>query len=180
MARRISQVSAENPTAREPFELERSTGADWKPWVGLLARLGLAAVWIFAASTKFDLAETTRSVRNYRIGWPDGMNVLIGHSLPFLEMGLGILLLLGLFTRLSATVTAVMMIAFIIGIASAWYRGLAIDCGCFGTGGTVAPDQTQYPKRIAEDIGFLLMAAWLIRFPRTKFSADRGLGLVAP
>ena len=178
MSRRISQVSARNSIVDEPLEASRT--ADWKPWVGLIARLGLAAVWIFAAWTKFDLAETTRNVRNYELPVPDGINVVIGHALPFLEIGIGILLVLGLFTRLSGVVSSLMLVAFIIGIGSAWSRGLTIDCGCFGNGGQIAPDQTQYPQRIAEDVGFLVLAVWLAAFPRTRFSADRGLGLVSP
>lgn len=167
-------------------EAEPAARAGWKPWVGLAARLGLAAVWIIAAWKKMDLAQTTRDTRNFELGFgkdhpvPDWVNVAIGHSLPFVEMGLGVLILIGLFTRFAAIVSALLMTAFIIGIASAWARGLTIECGCFGGGGQVAPEDTVYGRRILEDIGFLAMALWLVKFPRTRFSADRGLGLVAP
>ena len=45
---------------------------------------------------------------------------------------------------------------FIVAIASVWYRGISIDCGCFGGGGEVDASQTQYPAEIARDLGLLL------------------------
>ena len=64
---------------------------------------------------------------------------------------------------------------FIAGIASAWARGLSIDCGCFGGGGEIAPGQTQYPRRIAEDVAFALCGLWLVIRPRSLASLDRHL-----
>ena len=60
--------------------------------------------------------------------------------LPFVEIVLGVLLVLGLFTRPAAIVSTLLMVAFIIGISQAWARGLTIDCGCFGGGGQIGAD----------------------------------------
>ena len=54
-------------------------------------------------------------------------------------MALGLLLAMGIMVRFSALVTAVLMVGFIAGIASVWYRGYSIDCGCFGGGGDISP-----------------------------------------
>ena len=99
----------------------------------------------------------------------------VGYALPVLEVAVGLLLVLGLFTRGSAVVGGVLMVVFIIGIGSAWARGLSIDCGCFGDGGTIAAAQTQYPEEIARDVGLLLCAAWLVLRPRTALSLERRL-----
>ena len=64
------------------------------------------------------------------------------------------------------------MLAFIIGISSAWARGLTIDCGCFGGGGTVAANQTKYAQEIARDTGLLLAAAFLVVWPGSRLSLD--------
>ena len=56
---------------------------------------------------------------------------------------MGALLLAGLLTRGAAAVAGLLMLVFVAGIASAWARGLSIDCGCFGTGGPVAPGDTR-------------------------------------
>jgi uncharacterized membrane protein YphA (DoxX/SURF4 family) len=145
------------------------------PWIGLLARLGLAFVWAYAGWEKaLDPDQAAYAVRGYDI-LPDNLVEPIGYALPYLELGLAVLLIVGLGTRLVASLSALLLLVFIAGIAQAWARGLAIDCGCFGGGGPVAPDQTAYLQEILRDCGFLLLAIWLIVFPRTRWSADAWL-----
>ena len=67
--------------------------------------------------------------------------------------------MLGLLTRAMAAVSALLFVAFIIGIASAWARGLEIDCGCFGGGGQLDGASAKYPGEIARDVGLLLAVA---------------------
>jgi hypothetical protein len=64
---------------------------------------------------------------------------------------------------------------FIAGVTQAWARGLSIDCGCFGGGGTVAPGATAYLQEIVRDVGFLAMAAWLVARPHSLLSMDARL-----
>ena len=71
----------------------------------------------------------------------------IGLGLPFLEIALGLLLVLGLFTRPAAIVATVLMVVFIIGISQAWARGLTIDCGCFGGGGQIGAERRPSTRR---------------------------------
>jgi hypothetical protein len=72
------------------------------------------------------------------------------------------------------------LLAFIGGVAQSWARGLTIDCGCFGGGGQVEAGQTQYPQEIARDIGFLLLAVWLVVRPRSTASLDGWLTVRPP
>ena len=69
--------------------------------------------------------------------------------------------------------SAVLFVAFIVGIASAWARGLQIDCGCFGGGGTRPDASDEYPWEIARDVGLLLLSLWLVWRPRTPFAAGQ-------
>ena len=141
--------------------------------VGLVARLLLGGVVLVAGLLKVGHLETSaRAVRAYQL-LPYDVAGVIGYGLPILEVALGVLLVLGLFTRVSAFVSGVLMVVFIAGIASAWARGLSIDCGCFGKGGTIAAAQTQYPQEIARDIGLLICAAWLVRRPGTALALER-------
>ena len=89
-----------------------------------------------------------------------------------LEIVVGLLLIVGLLTRVAALVSALLFVAFIIGIASAWARGLQIDCGCFGGGGYAADATEKYPWEIARDVGLLALSLWLVVFPRTRLAAD--------
>jgi len=143
--------------------------------VGTLARLFLGIVLIYAGATKIGHPLTAqRAVQAYEI-FPDGLANTIGLALPFLEVILGVLLVLGLFTRPVAIVSTLLMVAFIIGISQAWARGLTIDCGCFGGGGEIGAKSTTYPLDIARDAVFALAGAWLWWRPRTMASLDRYL-----
>ena len=143
--------------------------------VGTLARLFLGVVLIWAGATKVGHPLTAqRAVQAYEI-FPDGLANTIGLALPFLEIILGALLVLGLFTRPVAIASTLLMVAFIVGISQAWARGLTIDCGCFGGGGEIGATDTKYPQEIARDVAFALAGAWLWWRPRTLASLDRYL-----
>jgi uncharacterized membrane protein YphA (DoxX/SURF4 family) len=147
-------------------------GWPW-PWIGTVARVALGVVWIIAGALKVgDLAASGRAVVAYRL-FPPSVATTIGAVLPFLEIALGALLVLGLATRLSAIVSAVLLVAYIIGIASVWARGLRIDCGCFGSGGDLGANaQPTYFSETIRDIGLLVVAVYLVVRPRTRLSLD--------
>jgi uncharacterized membrane protein YphA (DoxX/SURF4 family) len=149
---------------------------DVRPWVGTAARLVLGAVWLVAGASKVgDLAASGRAVNAYQVMSYDIAEV-VGAALPFVEIALGVLLLAGLATRLAAAVSAALLVVFIAGITSAWARGLAIDCGCFGGGGELgAGESPSYAPEIARDVGLLLLAAFLIVWPRSRLSVDSWL-----
>jgi uncharacterized membrane protein YphA (DoxX/SURF4 family) len=145
-------------------------------WFGVLARLVVGGVWIAAGLLKIpDPTENVRAVRAYQL-LPESVVPVLGHLLPVLEILVGVCLVLGLLTRLSGVVSAILLVAFIVGISSAWARGLEIECGCFGGGGGPAEGASaKYPWEIARDLGLLLLSAWLIWRPRTPFSLDNRL-----
>ena len=143
--------------------------------VGLLARLALGGVMLVAGVLKVTKPEVSaRAVQAYQL-LPFDLATYVGYGLPILEVVLGLLLVAGLFTRASAALAGVLLVAFIIGIASAWARGLSIDCGCFGEGGTIDPSATRYLEEILRDVGLVLCAAWLVIRPRTAYSLERTL-----
>lgn len=144
-----------------------------RPWLGLSARLGLAAVWLFTGGSKIgDLAASGRAVNAYRV-FPYEVATAIGTILPFVEIALGVLLLVGLATRLTAAFSALLLMVFVAGIISAWARGLAIDCGCFGGGGDLAAGQDpRYGPELIRDLGFLALAGILLSLRRTPLSLD--------
>ena len=144
-----------------------------QPWFGLLARLTLGGVLFAAGYLKVGKAdESQMAVRAYEM-LPIQIANMLGLILPFIEVVIGALLILGALTRVMAALGGFTMIVFIIAIAQAWARGLNIDCGCFGGGGAVEPGQTKYLQEILRDIGLVFLAAYLIRYPSTKFSLDK-------
>jgi uncharacterized membrane protein YphA (DoxX/SURF4 family) len=146
--------------------------AAW-PWISTSARLGLAAVFLIAGGLKVtDLAASGRAVNAYQLMSYDAAK-LVGAVQPFLEIALGLLLLIGLAVRLSAAIGTLVLVIFIAGIVSAWARGLQIDCGCFSKGGELTGGRTaEYGLEILRDVGFLALAGILLAKPRTKLSVD--------
>ena len=143
--------------------------------VALAARLLLGGVFVYAGALKLpDPAASVRAVRAYR-ALPEAVVPAVGYGLPVLEVALGVLLLLGFAVRLTAVLAGLLLVVFLAGMASAWARGLTIDCGCFGGGGEVAAGETQYGREVARDLGFLAAAAVLVRWPGSWLSADARL-----
>ncbi len=151
------------------------SGARLRDVVGLLARLVLGGTLIVAGALKVGKPlGSARAVQAYDV-MPFEVAEYVGYGLPVLEIAVGVLLVVGLFTRVSALVGGLLMLAFVVGITQAWARGLTIDCGCFGGGGQVAPEQTKYAQEIARDLGLAVCGAWLVIRPRTALSTDRVL-----
>lgn len=142
---------------------------------GLLARLILGVALLVAGALKVTSpAVSARAVQAFQI-LPYDLAGFVGYALPVVEIAVGLLLVLGLFTRVSAVVGGLLMLAFMIGIVSAWVRGLSIDCGCFGGGGTIGANETQYGLELLRDAGLVACAAWLVARPRTAYSFDQRL-----
>ncbi|WP_068156532.1 MauE/DoxX family redox-associated membrane protein [Rhodococcus phenolicus] len=146
----------------------------WIRIVSLIARLGLAAVWLVSGWIKFsDPTQTIVAVRAYQL-LPDELVRPVAAGLPVLELVLGLLLLVGLAVRPVAVVSAAVLVGLIAAIVSAWARGLSIDCGCFGGGGVADVDGWDYTREILRDLGFLALSVWLIVFPRSPVALGPG------
>lgn len=140
--------------------------------VGLLARLLLAGVWLASGVIKAsNLAETEVAVKGYQL-LPESLVVPVSAVLPYLEIAVGVLLVLGLATRLAAILSLLLLAAFLVGVISAAARGLSIDCGCFGGGGQVAAGATQYTWEILRDSGLVVVAGYLLVRPWSLLSVD--------
>jgi len=148
------------------------TGSELQKWLSTVARVALGLVLLAASLLKMvDPHQAAAAVQAYQI-LPVRMAEYVGYGLPLIEFFLAVALIVGFGTRLVAWITAGLMVVFIIGVASAWARGLSIDCGCFGGGGAVAPGHTRYVQEIVRDLGFIGLAVWLIRFPMSRLALD--------
>ncbi len=142
-----------------------------RSWVGTVARLLLGGVWIWASWSKLaNPRGFVQAVRAYD-ATPEWLSKAIGYGLPVLEVSLGILLVLGIVTRAAAAVSSVLLIVFLIGLVQAAARGLRLECGCFGGGGTTT-SATNYTIDILRDIGLLVPAVFLVVWPLTRISID--------
>ncbi len=145
------------------------------PWAGLLARLLVGGVWIWAGVLKLpDPESSVTAVRAYQL-LPLGLADGVGRVLPTLEVVVGACLVLGLLTRGVGLLSALMQVAFMLGIASVWSRGIAINCGCFGDGGPDPDAFDKYPWEMARDSGLMLASVFLVWLRRTPLALDNVL-----
>lgn len=79
---------------------------------------------------------------------------------PTLEVGIAIALLLGIYTRISAAVASLLLAFFTALVLSAMWRGLDIDCGCFGV-----PQKVGWPK-IVENLAIFAVALAVTKWPK--------------
>lgn len=151
--------------------MTRPSTATVLAWAGTVVRVALAVIFIWSGWSKLrDPNEFLRAVRAYD-ATPEFLAKAIGYGLPVLELSLAVLLLAGVATRAVAAVASGLFVVFLIGILQAGARGLKLECGCFGGGGTT--DQgTTYTLDILRDAGLLWMAVFLAVWPMTKWSVD--------
>jgi uncharacterized membrane protein YphA (DoxX/SURF4 family) len=143
-----------------------------KEWVGLVLRLVVGCVWIVAGALKLpDPAQSVAAVRAYQL-LPGDLVTPVGQLLPVIEIVIGVMLVIGLLTRGAAVLSALVFLAFIVGIASVWARGINIDCGCFGGGGADPDAASSYPWEIGRDVLLLAASGFVAWLPATRLSLD--------
>jgi uncharacterized membrane protein YphA (DoxX/SURF4 family) len=148
-------------------------------WISTGLRLAVGAVFAFSGFTKVvDIDGTIRAVRAYQL-LPEAIVPTVGSALPVLELALSALLLTGLLTRLSAAITMPLCAVFFSGVASAWARGLTIQCGCFGNGGLTPHPVPGYVRELVLNGLMIIACGWLLRRPASRWSLDSALGLRA-
>jgi uncharacterized membrane protein YphA (DoxX/SURF4 family) len=141
------------------------------PWLGLAIRIAAAAVWLVAGAAKVgELTHFHAQVDQYRL-LPHGLEAPFAYALPFVELLVGIYLLLGLLTRIAALVGCALMVLFLIAQAQAWARGLSLDCGCFGTLTHEKVGAATILRDVALGLPTLAIAIW----PARRLSLDRRL-----
>ena len=95
----------------------------------LFLRIVISFVFIYAGIEKISDPEAFAiSIANYR---------LLPISLPWIELVAGILMLFGIAVKENSTIIFSMLTIFTITIIISLFRGLSIDCGCFGKGSQI-------------------------------------------
>ncbi len=158
----------------------KSFNDKYQPIITLIARLILGSVLLAAGALKaFKPSEAASAVAAYKI-LPTNFAHIVGYAMPWLELAVGVLLLIGLSARFAAVVASIVMLVFVAAIISVWARGLLIDCGCFGGGGAIDPAKAAsvhrtYLLEILRDLGLALIGLYLYFFPYGRLSIEKPL-----
>jgi uncharacterized membrane protein YphA (DoxX/SURF4 family) len=137
----------------------------------LLLRLVLALIFIFAAIEKIALPENfSVSISNYKLLPAEFINIL-AIIIPWIELVSGLLLLLGISVKENSAIITCFLIVFTIAIIISLFRGLNIDCGCFGT----AYGAQIGLLKVGENILLIIIGFILIRWDSHLFTFTRDL-----
>lgn len=108
----------------------------------LAIRIFIAFIFIFSGAEKIaNPSAFSDSITNYKIFPLFSVN-FIAIFIPWLELITGVLLLFGIWIKENALIINTLLCIFILLVAIAVFRGLDINCGCFGT-------------KYAQKVGFL-------------------------
>lgn len=123
-----------------------------------LLRLGLAGVFGYAGVMKLqDPAGFANEIAGYRM-LPAVVEAWLALYLPWLEIAIGVGVLLPWTMRGAALLQVGLMGVFIVALSLAWARGLDITCGCFGSEAKAA----NYPWLIGRDVVFLIGSGFVL------------------
>jgi uncharacterized membrane protein YphA (DoxX/SURF4 family) len=101
----------------------------------LIFRIILGFIFIYAGIEKIiDPEGFARSISNYKLLPFPAVN-FFAVILPWIELIAGLLLVLGIAVKENSFIITSLLGIFIIAIIISLFRGLNIDCGCFGTDG---------------------------------------------
>jgi len=106
----------------------------------LLLRILLGGLLLAAGALKTgDASSLAASIAAFRL-LPAAIVGPLALALPYLELMLGAYLVVGLFTRVAATLAAFEFSIYAVAIAAAVLRHIAAGCGCFGPKDTAIAD----------------------------------------
>jgi len=151
-----------------PFRFRRAT-----IWI---VRLLLGGIFVYAGISKIffpnthlwpmfvlrfsistNLATFAEQVESYKLLSPAGVD-FVAHTLPFAEILLGLLLLIGWGLRIWASLVTLLMLGFLTLVTRAYLLHMNINCGCFAT-----PEPISL-KKILEDGAMAALALLMTIF----------------
>jgi len=145
------------------------------PYATLASRIVLGGVFLVAGASKIpNPGALAAAIRSYGLGLPEWFVSLSAHALPYLEVLLGLYVLVGLFTRFSAWATNALVIIFLLALVQGALRGLEVDCGCFGS--SADGEGGNLLLAAARDVGLLALGLHVALAPLGRYSVDALLG----
>ena len=126
----------------------------------LIFRIILGVVFIYASYEKIlNPVGFSDNIHNYHIT-PVAIENLAALIIPWMELIVGVFLIMGVFLEGVTIITICMLIFFIFILSQAVFRGIDVHCGCFKTVADIGVSDLRFEliKHIIEDFVFLVMA----------------------
>ena len=120
----------------------------------------LGGIFLYAGSLKaWRPSQFAQDIFSYEI-LPYSVAAALAVYLPWLEILAGVGLFVSRMRWGALAVLQWLLVVFMLALGWAWFRGLDISCGCFGSG----DEPANFPLLMGRDVGLLLAAiflAWL-------------------
>jgi uncharacterized membrane protein YphA (DoxX/SURF4 family) len=113
--------------------------------------------FFFKFSLSTNIANFAFQVEAFKLLPPWGVQ-FVAHTLPFTEIILGFLVLIGWQLRIFGTMLAAIIVGFSVVVTRAYLLHMNINCGCFAT-----PQPIDMTK-VLEDAGMALLAVLMAAF----------------
>ena len=124
------------------------------PSLGVVTRLFVGGLFVYASLDKIAHPDAfARIVFNYHLVSAPLINIF-ALFLPWVELGAGLFLIIGVWPRASAMVLVTLTLVFIVALSVNWFRGVNLDCGCFTVSSKA---KGAIGSLIIRDIGLLLL-----------------------
>jgi len=143
------------------------------PIVSFVIRILMGGIFLLAGLAKIaDPVRFMLTLREFDL-FPRVIISFLAVYLPWLELLLGLSLILGLLYRTSALMLAFLNFLFMLAILSVISRGIVVDCGCFGlfADALKLPDMADY-KAVIRNIIFVSLCVYLFFAGNTIFSLE--------
>jgi uncharacterized membrane protein YphA (DoxX/SURF4 family) len=116
----------------------------------LLLRIALGCVFVYAAWLKLKEPWQLFAMAVDAYGLlPQWAVIVVARTLPWAELLLGLLLISGVWLRISSAAASLLLLGFLTMMVRSYVAGMKIDCGCFGS------DDPISLRTLARDGGFL-------------------------
>jgi uncharacterized membrane protein YphA (DoxX/SURF4 family) len=141
------------------------------PGLALLSRLYLGGLFVYASLHKIaHPGAFAIDVATYQLLplWSVNGFAL---TVPWIELLVGLCLVLGLRVRAAALVTSLLLVSFMVALGYALSRGLNLSCGCFASEG--AKHDPISKLTLLRDAGWLLLGLFILGFDRRPWGLER-------
>jgi uncharacterized membrane protein YphA (DoxX/SURF4 family) len=136
------------------------------PWITLFLRIAVGGIFVYAAWVKLFQFSDGRlhlipwqlfamAVDSYQILPQPGVE-LVAKTLPWAELAIGILLVIGRWMRFASVIITALLAVFFTLLVRAYVKGQEISCGCFGPGETISW------KTLLRDGSILAASVWVM------------------
>jgi len=107
--------------------------------VALVLRIALGAILVYSAWSKLkdSWALFAMAVDSYQVLPLWGVR-LVARTLPWVELLIGVLLIVGRWMRVATVACSLLLLVFFGLMVRAHLKGMEINCGCFGPGEAIS------------------------------------------